>query len=304
MEREDRQLKYFTVTMVALIVILNIIYYLLIGRRMGKLVANILMLTPTIAVVVAKLTTKGDEKLPIVFYVSYLLAALAYAVLLILNLIGRIKIIETINLMGYVMIAHSVLAIAGSGDEVREANGLGMGSNFVTGAIWVGASILLIILMNGSFSFSNLQGSLWSVLSVFPFHFFNLFSSVGLLLGQEYGWRYFLQGELIERFGKEKGLSLLGLFWAGFTLLIDLLIGVKLSPLYIVTKLLIGIVVSIIMSMIYMKKKNIWQMVLINHLTATITGGMFLNLSVGVLIGIIILSLIVWFALLYSIKKS
>ena len=96
----------------------------------------------------------------------------------------------------------------------------------------------------------------------------------------------------------------MGLFWAGFTLLIDLLIGVKLSPLYIVTKLLIGIVVSIIMSMIYMKKKNIWQMVLINHLTATITGGMFLNLSVGVLVGIIILSLIVWFALLYSIKKS
>ena len=53
-----------------------------------------------------------------------------------------------------------------------------------------------------------------------------------------------------------------------------------------------------------MKKKNIWQMVLIHHLFNVITGGVFLNTSSGVLMGTIIMSLILWLALLKIIKKS
>ena len=41
----------------------------------------------------------------------------------------------------------------------------------------------------------------------------NFVLSFTAFLGEEYGWRGFLQGELTERFGRRKGVILLGLLW-------------------------------------------------------------------------------------------
>jgi len=86
-----------------------------------------------------------------------------------------------------------------------------------------------------------------------------------LFLGEEYGWRYFLQTALQQRLGKRKGIILLGVIWGIWHLPLNLFYFSPTTPFYsILNQLIICISYSIFFGFVYMKTENIWTVSIIH----------------------------------------
>lgn len=90
--------------------------------------------------------------------------------------------------------------------------------------------------------------------------------------GEEYGWRGFLQEKLQKRFGKRKGIILLGVLWELWHIPLWLNIynadclGVSITIIYIIS-------FSIFLGYVYMKSNNVWACALIH----AINNSMFIS---------------------------
>ncbi len=104
-----------------------------------------------------------------------------------------------------------------------------------------------------------------------------------LFLGEEYGWRYFLQPALQERLGTRLGIIVLGLIWGIWHLPINIFYYSPTTSLYsILNQLIVCISYSIFFGFVYMKTENIWAIAMIhfinNNLAFIIYGGTGNNL--------------------------
>ncbi|WP_097027349.1 CPBP family intramembrane glutamic endopeptidase [Clostridium peptidivorans] len=101
---------------------------------------------------------------------------------------------------------------------------------------------------------------LFMLLLLFPFQF-------AMFLGEEYGWRYFLQTALQERLGKRKGIILLGFIWGIWHLPLNLFFYSPEAPFYsTLNRLIVCIAYAIFFGFVYMKTKNIWTVSIIHFL--------------------------------------
>lgn len=101
--------------------------------------------------------------------------------------------------------------------------------------------------------------------------FFTLPENFILLLfpffGEEYGWRYFLQGILGRKFGKRAGVLILGVAWSLWHLPVDIFYYTEDTiPQMIVAQLVTCVSASIIMGYAYLKTNNIWVPVAIHFI--------------------------------------
>ena len=96
-----------------------------------------------------------------------------------------------------------------------------------------------------------------------------------MFLGEEYGWRYYLQPLLQNKFGKRKGILILGLVWGLWHINIDFLYyTVEDGPQKFCQQIIVCIALGIFFGYAYMKTENIWVTVIMH----------FLNNNVGVLL--------------------
>lgn len=107
----------------------------------------------------------------------------------------------------------------------------------------------------------------------------DFFVAIMPFLGEELGWRYFLQPILQEKVGKRKGVILLGLIWGIWHLPVNLFYNSPaMSPYFILNQLIVCIAYSIFFGLVYMKTENIWTISLIhyinNNLSAVIYSGL------------------------------
>lgn len=106
---------------------------------------------------------------------------------------------------------------------------------------------------------------------------FNYPLTIIAFLGEEYGWRYYLQPVMQKKFGMKAGIILLGLVWGIWHLPVDVFFYTEDSiPQMIIGQWITCIFLGIFFGFVYLKTNNIWIPVcmhfLNNNLIPIITG--------------------------------
>ena len=107
--------------------------------------------------------------------------------------------------------------------------------------------------------------------------FINYPLTIIAFLGEEYGWRYFLQPIMQKKFGMKLGVILLGLVWGLWHIPVDTMFYTEDSvPQMIVGQMITCVFIGIFFGYAYLKTNNIWVPVamhfLNNNLIPIITG--------------------------------
>lgn len=292
--------------------------------------ANVQMMYPAAGVILGKLIYDAkDIKLPKAFYIVYLITSL---VMLATAFISFAFPLETINLAGimeigiYNLVSQYVLMAGGivmyimhwaCGKEKRFNAGLthrNIKKSILMVALFLGLYIgryvfaLIIDGIGTGDAFAPVVAWLQSLANIMtistiiqlPLSFVMAFPA---FLGEEYGWRYFLQPIMMKKFGPRVGVILLGVVWGLWHLPMDFCYyTTENGPQQLVNQIIVCISMGIFIAFAYMKTRNFWVPVIIHFLNNNLILVLVGNYSADViqnqkiewanLIGSLILSLI------------
>lgn len=85
--------------------------------------------------------------------------------------------------------------------------------------------------------------------------------------GEEYGWRYYLQGILQKKFGLRLGVLILGVVWGLWHFGLDMMFYTTTTgPVYLISQIITCISLGIFFGYVYMKTQNIWVVALMHFI--------------------------------------
>ncbi len=286
---EKKQLKIFLAVNFGLTAFMGIIMW--ISYHNGNDVAAFAatqMMYPAMGVILAIILTAGKEKkLPVRFFVTYLVTA----VLAILLTVGNVLISSATWYLveNVVFVIGSILSwimLLTEKKEVRD------GCNLRFNAHNMKKSFLLILLffvlylirlflaglLDGSIKeFAGLftAPAIWVGMVMLVINFYITFI---IFFGEEYGWRYFLQPILQKRFGLKGGVLLLGVIWGLWHLPLSICYYSPDTWFYSLLIQVVGCVsFAVFFGYAYGKTGNIWVPVAIhfinNNMSALLAGG-------------------------------
>ena len=257
---------------------------------------NTQMMYPACGVILGKLLAKKeDDKLPMGGYITILVTT---GIMMLISLVSVFVPHDPVNVLGQnigfwnlmtqypIMIGSIVLLVLfwTCGKEKRAKNGLAL-CNIKSGIVLILVFVALLVgrIFIGVFIedlISGTHNSLDQLLSKFtnigllinlaflPFNFFFVFIA---FFGEEYGWRYFLQPVMQNKFGKRLGVILLGLVWAVWHLDADFMYyTVKDGPQMFAVQIVTCVAMAIFFGYAYMKTGNIWVPVVMHYLNNNI----------------------------------
>lgn len=99
-----------------------------------------------------------------------------------------------------------------------------------------------------------------------------VFVTVVIFYGEEYGWREYLQEKLQKRLGKRTGVVVLGVIWWVWHLPLWMSVGINLWE--VLTNLIFVIGCSAFFGYIYMKTHNVWLCAIAHGITNAMALGM------------------------------
>lgn len=218
--------------------------------------AGFMMILPLSSVALGKFFTEGKENDRYKFYSLVILLFLIYF------LVFTIKSFKLISSNQYLIITHLLILIA-SLIVLFQSNNLkdfSIYKNHKIGLILIAYFMLSNIiptifdlLINGKQV--NYLGILYFII-LSPF---TSFFSIYQFLGEEYGWRGFLQEIFLTKFGKKLGIILIGIIWSMWHwALVLTLYGPETPVLASVVRTVYTIGFAIFFGYAYMKTKNIW----------------------------------------------
>lgn len=244
------------------------------------------MFYPAAGVMLAYLVTQWkDEDMPRVFYICFLAVTLLMIICCIMAVITPGDPV-TVNgqtfsrwslIAQYIAVFGSVLSwitLLISRQDRREAYGLSW-NNWKSSLLCI---FVFLVLYFGraaiAFVFEGETGMIletvknpmaWWYLAIMPVNFVLSFAP---FLGEEYGWRYYLQPLLQKRFGMRQGVLILGAAWGLWHIFLDFFFyttpdrGLIMTVSQIITCLGLGI----FFAWAYMKTENIWVPVILHFL--------------------------------------
>lgn len=268
---------------------------------------NAQMFYPAAGVALGYLVTRSDDrKMPKWFFRFFVLLTGILILIAVLSVIfpdelivvsGNAVSMWTFLVQSVILIGSFIcwILLIAAGKERRKAYGL-------NGADWK-RSFLCILLFFGLYVLRTAVSCAWAgqtelfgeILNT-PMTWImlvsliaNFFLTMSAFFGEEYGWRYYLQPILQERFGLREGVLILGIIWGLWHLPVDFF---YYSPGYglqaAVAQQITCITLGIFFAYAYMKTKNIWVPVILhfmnNNLIAVFSG----NYSASVLEGQVI----------------
>lgn len=238
------------------------------------------------AMLAVLLTRKKEEKVPIKFYIGFLILTGAMAVIAVLSLFfPEMQLGITCQ---YFIIAGSIvlwILLLLDKKETRRKYGLCLGDGKKRRP-WLYLLIFLVLYFLRIFFSYLMEGQprlfldmfdnpyVWINLMVLPFNFFLVFSA---FFGEEYGWRGFLQPMLQKRYGKRTGVLVLGVMWGFWHLPINMFYYSPQTWLQsVVGQLITCTGLAIFFGYTQMKTSNIWIPVIMhclnNNLIAILAG--------------------------------
>lgn len=252
---------------------------------------NAQMMYPAAGVMMAYLLTEKDNALvPKRFFITDLIVT----VLMIVSAVGSVLFPGDLLTGGSMwMLAIQLLIIIGSilcwimllteRKEKREAFGLRWKkgkTSFCMIALFFGLYLFRTVISYGLSGEIAVMGEIaanpntWIMLISLIINFFLVFIA---FFGEEYGWRYYLQPLLQEKFGKRCGVLLLGVVWGLWHLPVNFFYyspgtGLASAAAQQITCITLGI----FFAYAYMKAENIWVPVILhfmnNNLIPIISG--------------------------------
>jgi membrane protease YdiL (CAAX protease family) len=234
------------------------------------------MYYPAMGVMVAFLCNKEiRERAPKNFFGVFLLSTIVTVIVILVQTFtghGATQTVVGVLLMGGSILGIIMLGVEGA--EKRAEFGLSIRKNGKKSVFYILLFVLLYLLKG--FISCAIDGSISDFFAVFknpktiftlillPFNF--LFTYL-LFFGEEYGWRYFLQPVLQHRFGKRKGVLLLGVIWGLWHFPINLFYYSPETSLYsVICQLIVCICFSVFFGYVYLKTENIWAVAMIHYL--------------------------------------
>ena len=237
---------------------------------------------------------KESEKAPLpkAFYITFLVMT---ALLVLICVAGSFAPINTMLVTNQVVILGSLVCLielAVLKRERRREWGLSLTVNWKKALAGVGAFIVLYLGLTGlsvlaswamgeDISSYQLNPMLWMwVTMILPLNFVLSFT---IFLGEEYGWRYYLQPVLQEKLGLRRGVIVLGLLWGIWHLPINLFYySPETSLQSILGQLAVCVSFGVFFGWVYMRTKNIWAVTLIHFLNNNLGMALFQVSAEGV----------------------
>lgn len=247
---------------------------------------NAQMFYPAAGVMMAYLLTRRkDSLLPKWFYICFMLITVLMIALAALSVIApgqQIFLYEQpislwMLLSQYAIIIGSILCwitLLISRKERRAAYGLGWKNwkasvlcILVFLVLYFGRAVLAYVLEGQTDVLLEIWKNpmTWSYLLVTPINFLFVFIP---FLGEEYGWRYYLQPILQKKFGMRGGVLILGIVWGLWHIFLDFFYyttpdrGLIMTASQIITCVTLGI----FFAWAYLKTDNIWVPVILHFL--------------------------------------
>lgn len=235
------------------------------------------MLYPAAGVMLAFLVTRRREALlPRGFYGFYLFVTAAMLVCCLCS--AFLPGLDWLTISNFIVMGASLIGwgvLLATRREKRSAFGLGWrkgstGGVLLCSLIFAGIYVLRIFLP--AFLAGVQKTYLDYLLTPMPYiMLFNVvlsfFLSFLCFFGEEYGWRYFLQPRMQERFGTRWGVILLGVVWGLWHLPLNLFYYAPDTPLQsILLQQITCISLGILIAYGYLKTGNIWVAVIMHYL--------------------------------------
>ncbi|SHH58702.1 CAAX protease self-immunity [Anaerosphaera aminiphila DSM 21120] len=266
MEKENKQLKLFFITNFGLVALFGMFFWL--NRELdSSYLAGMMMLFPALSVGVAKYFTEEKSELPLKFYGVYLIAFIVMVILLVLYKLNYMSVNKVNSLVNIIMMFGSFMILLVDLDK-REKNGLQFGLNFKVGLKYILVFVLVYLFRGllGSYEFLNIKLLLSYIIKI-PLLVMLFFFSCMYYMGEEYGWRYFLQEKLQNKLGKRLGVIVLGAIWGLWHLPLNFMLYSPQTPIYSVISYIVScICYSVFFGLVQMKTKNVWIATIIHYL--------------------------------------
>ena len=265
---------------------------------------NAQMTYPACGVILGMLLfDRKEKKLPIVGFIAFLATSAIMVVIAIISAFADQEMIDlptgavsNWNLYSqYVLLAGSTIAYLAfwiCGREKRKNTGL-CRTHVVLSVVLVLLFLLLfharsyIAWIVGSLSRGNGMGDI-SELNAQVFNLMNWANAALVMinfpftciafLGEEYGWRYYLQPIMQKKYGLRLGVVLVGVVWGIWHTAADFMFYSTTSgPQLLVAQLATCISIGIFFGYVYMKTGNIWTIAIMhfinNNFVVLFTGG-------------------------------
>ena len=261
------------------------------------------MFYPACAVVLGKLFSYNEGKLPKAFFVTIIITTLIGVFCSALSVMAPMTVESEIGstdvyytTLTFVVIIVSILTIiflATCGKEKRENAGLrfknpGKSILFILLFVALFFGRLLVLTIIGCAQEGRIGDVFTEFIKMFTYEgvgviWFNIFLNLPLtfvmFFGEEYGWRYYLQPIMQKKFGIPVGTILLGIAWAVWHIGEDFMFYSTETGLQMLcSQTITCISYAIFFGYAYMKTKNIWVVTAMhffnNNMVMVISGDM------------------------------
>ena len=281
--------------------------FMVIGLKSGKdltAFVNAQMTYPACGVIIGMLLfDRKEKKLPIVGFTAFLVTSVIMMVIAVISAFAPQTMIQSAagevsnwNVYSqYVLLAGSVVAYLAfwiCGKEKRENAGLSRKNVILSIAL----ALLFVFLFTARFYLANLVANISSGANAFDFAelnasvlnfgtwvnaaiiMINFPITMIAFMGEEYGWRYYLQPVMQKKFGLRLGVVLVGVIWGIWHTAADFMFySTTTGPQLLVTQILTCVSVGIFFGYAYMKTGNIWLIAIMhfinNNFIVLFTGG-------------------------------
>ncbi|MDH6365170.1 membrane protease YdiL (CAAX protease family) [Enterococcus sp. PF1-24] len=277
-------------------ILLAVAYY---NAYPTHLFAAIQMYYPAFGVMLTiLLTRKGDKLIPKRFFIGFILFTAILTLMTIASIIWPQLPWLNIILTYTTPIGNIILFILFLTEKKERRNAYGLSNKNIRKSLFVGLLFVGVLLLRTILGYL-LMGKTEEMINYFTsLTFFSNLAAVlfsycigfAAYFGEEYGWRYYLQPIVQNKFGKLKGIFVLGVLWGLWHLPLNFFYyatpadGLKSLTQQIVTCIVLGI----FFAYAYMKTDNIWTVTFLhfanNNLPLIFASGM-LSLEDGIATG-------------------
>ena len=288
-KNEKKRLILFLAIAYGMTIVLNVFLYF--GLQAGKdtsLFVSTQMTMPACGVILGLLLYARDKEMPKAFFISYIAFSAIMVIVSIISLFVNPTMVKTASgeqsLLSiwflYILYAASVVVYILSwvcGKKKRANAGLSHNKLGLSIGLLIVFFIAFVVrfYISGALSenstdliatyndiFTNIY--YWRAVAIIAVSVFLGFFTV---LGEEYGWRYYLQPILQNKFGKRLGVIILGVVWGLWHAGLDFMFYTKDSgPQLLVNQIAACIALAIFFGYVYMKTNNIWLVTLMHFL--------------------------------------
>lgn len=259
------------------------------------------MYLPATAVMTGALFSKekrtaadGTEiAVPKAFYVTFAAFTAAMVIMVIAGVfVPGLQSVMWVSCLVYAVSLISLIELLAMKKSKREAYGLLLTKNWKGALAGVGLFVLIYLLICAvSMGITYLMGESLESYSLNPdlatwlifMMPLNLLLSFTAFFGEEYGWRYYLQPTLQEKFGMKKGVLLLGILWGLWHVPINLFYYSPSTSIQSILVQLAGCVgMGIFFGWVYLRTQNIWAVTMIHFLNNNLGMALFNASAAGV----------------------